>query len=421
MAIPPGVAQTEAKQKAAAKAEKSKTAEAQAKLEREAALNPPTNTAGTGTSISGIPLGTSVITGRTQSVPPQFAGGQPVPNAPVFSKVIYTKESPYLIPATMSNQERANLLAALGQIPNLYPKGQAPTIDFIKKMGQSVTLRPVDFTALGSIMKQADQVGETYSQTIMRFVSNPSLADQAFGRVTGGGPKPIPVTNPEALIADMTSKYLDLFNVAPDKKTATAFASEINKAQKAAGAKGFAFSQQQQEDIFLKYVQEDAKKRYAAAKLTPDTADDMALEQGALGAVVRRIRQAHADNGIPTSDRLVYSEALKGIRSEQALQTTLNNIQIQATTQFPAWKEDILKGVSVKTLLTPYVASYEKIYGKTPATTDLYDVAAGQTAMPVLAWEKAQWKNPKIKETQFYKETVNNDLRALADAFGVNV
>ena len=418
----PVTGQAEAKQKAANKKKaESKTAASQAQLEREAANKPPTNAAGSGTSISGIPLGTSVMTGRTVQQPPQFAGGQPVANAPVFSKAIYTTDSPYLIPATMSNSQKANLLAALGQIPNLYAKGQAPTTDFIKKMGQAVTLRPQDYAALGTMMKQADQVGETYSQTIMRFVSNPSLADQAFGKVTGGGPKAIPVTNPEALVADMTSKYLDLFNVAPDKKTATAYANEINKAQKAAGVKGFALSQQQQEDIFLKYVQNDANKRYAAAKLTPDTADDMALEQGALGAVVRRIRQAHADNGIPTSDRLVYSEALKGIRSQQALQTTLDNIQIQATTQFPAWKEDILKGVSVKTLLTPYVASYEKIYGKTPAPTDLYDVAAGQTAIPVLAWEKAQWKNPKIKETQFYKDTVNNDLRALANAFGVNV
>lgn len=412
-------AQAEAKQRAKNKA-KSKTAASQAEIEKNAANNVPVNAPGSTTSISGIPLGTSVMTGKTVSQPPQFAGGQPVPNAPVFSKAIYTTDSPYLIPATMSNAEKANLLAAMGQIPGLYAKGQAPTLDFIKKMGNAVTLRPQDYTALGTMMKQADQVGETYSQTIMRFVSNPSLAEQAFGKVTTTG-KVIPVTSPDALIADMTSKYLDLFNIAPDKKTAVAFANEINKAQKAAGAKGFTLSQQEQEDIFLKYVQNDAKKRYAAAKLTPDTADDMALEQGALGAVVRRIRQAHADNGIPTSDRIVYSEALKGIRSEQALQTTLDNIQLQAATQFPAWKEDILKGASVKTLLTPYVASYEKLYGKTPKVTDFYEVASGTAAIPVTEWEKAQWKKPEFKQTEYYKATVNNDLRAMAQAFGVNI
>lgn len=411
--------QAEAKQRAANKT-KSKTAASQAEIEKNASNKVPQNTAGSSTSISGIPLGTSVMTGKTVSQPPQFAGGLPVPNAPVFSKAIYTTDSPYLIPATMSNQEKANLLTAMGQIPGLYAKGQAPTVDFVKKMGQAVTLRPADYAALGTMMKQADQVGETYSQTIMRFVSNPSLATQAFGKVTGTA-KVIPVTSPDSLVADMTSKYLDLFNIAPDKKTATAYAAEINKAQKAAGAKGFTLSQQEQENIFLKYVQNDAMKRFTAAKLTPDTKDDMALEQGALGAVVRQLRQAHADNGIPTSDKIIYSEALKGVRSQQALQTTLDNLQIQASTQFPAWKEEILKGTSVKTLLTPYVSSYEKLYNKTPKVTDLYEVASGTAAIPVTEWEKAQWKKPEFKQTEYYKSVVNNDLRSMAQSFGVNV
>lgn len=416
----PVTGQAEAKQRAASKKKTaSKTAASQAEIEKNAANKVPTNTPGSSTSISGIPLGTSVMTGRTTAQPPQFAGGQPVPNAPVFSKAIYTTDSPYLIPATMSNQEKANLLVALGSIPQLYAKGQAPTADFVKKMGNAVTLRPADYAALGTMMKQADQVGETYSQTIMRFVSNPSLATQAFGKVTTTG-KVIPITSPDSLIADMTNKYLDLFNVTPDKKTATAYAAEINKAQKAAGAKGFTLSQQEQENIFLKYVQNDAMKRFTAAKLTPDTKDDMALEQGALGEVVRRIRQAHADNGIPTSDKIIYGEALKGIRSEQALQTTLSNIQTQASTQFPAWKDEILKGTSVKTLLTPYVSSYEKLYGKTPKVTDLYEVASGTAAIPVTEWEKAQWKKSEFKQTEYYKTVVNNDLRAMASAFGVN-
>jgi hypothetical protein len=374
----------------------------------------------TGTSISGIPLGTQVMTGQTTSLPPQIVGQLPVGNAPVYSKVIYTTESPYKIPATMSNQQKADLLVALGLIPNLYPTGQAPTADFVKKMGNAVTLRPADYTALGTMMKQADQVGETYTQTITRFLQNPNLANQAFGKVTTAA-KVIATTNPDALVSDMTTKYLDLFNIAPDKKTAIAYANEINKAEKAAGAKGFAFSAQEKEDIFLKYVQADANKRFAAAKLTPDTADDMALEQGALGAVVRQIRAAHADNGIPTSDKNIYAEALKGIRSQQALQTTLDNISLQATTQFPAFKEDILKGASVKTLLTPYISSYEKLYGKTPKITDLYDVAAGKTAIPVNEWVKTQWTKPDFKNTDYYKQTVNSDLRAMAQAFGVNV
>jgi len=360
------------------------------------------------------------MTGQTTSRPPQIVGQLPVTGVPVYNKVTYTTDSPYTVPATMTNQQKANLLVALGSIPNLYANGQAPTADWVKNMGAAVTLRPADYSALGTMMKQADQVGETYSQTISRFLQNPNLANQTFGKITGTA-KTIAVTNPDALISDMTTKYLDLFNVMPDKKTASAYAAEINKAEKAAGAKGFAFSLQEKEDIFLKYVQADATKRYNAAKTTPDTADDMALEQGSLGAVVRQIRASHADNGIPASDKMIYSEAVKGIRSDQALQNTLDNIQVQAATQFPAWKEQILKGTKVSTLMSPYAQSYEKIYGKAPVPTDLYDVAAGQTAIPVLDWEKAQWKKPGIKDTQFYKDTVKSDLRYMAQSFGVNL
>ena len=403
-----------------------KTAASQAQIEADASSKDAPGTVASGAlGISGLPLGFEVMTGRTTTQPPQIVGQQPVAGVPVTSKVTYTVTAPYTEIASLNNAEKANLLLALGMVSGLYTKGQAPTRDYIDRMAKSnaVTFRPDDYTALGKMMGEADRTGgETYQDTIFRFIQSPSLASQTFGKITPSSTaKVIPVTSPDALVSDMTTKYLDLFNAAPDKKMANAYAAEINKAQRAAGAKGYALSSQEQEDIFLKYVEQTATQRYKAAKATPDTKDDIALEQGALGSVVRQIRAAHADNGIPTSDRMIYSEALKGVRSQQALQNALDTIQIQAATQFPAWKDDILKGVTVSKLLAPYSQSYEKIYGKAPVPTDLYDVAAGQTAIPVLAWEKAQWKNPKIKETQFYKDTVNNDLRAMANAFGVNV
>ena len=401
-----------------------KTAASQAKIEADASSkDAPTATSSGKLGISGLPLGFEVMTGRTTTRPPDIVGQLPVQGVPVTSKVTYKVTDPYTEPANLNNTERANLLVALGSIPGLYAKGQAPTRDWVNNMAKNnvVTFRPADYTALGKMMAEADKAGgETYQDAIFRFIQNPKLATQTFGKITPTA-KTIPVTNPDALISDMTTKYLDLFNSAPDKKTAAAYAAEVNKAQRAAGAKGYSLSAQEQEDIFIKYVEQTAKQRYAKVKATPDTKDDIALEQGSLGIVIRQIRAAHADNGVPTSDKAVYSEALKGIRSEQALQNTLETIKIQAATQFPAWKEDIMKGVSVSKLIAPYSQSYEKIYGKAPDPTDLYDVASGQTAIPVLAWEKAQWKNPKIKETQFYKDTVKNDLRAMANAFGVNV
>jgi hypothetical protein len=396
----------------------SKTAASTAAIETNAANNVPQNGV-TGTSLSGIPLGTQVRTGKIEN---KYVGSQLEVGAPVYNTVQYTTDSPYTVPTTLNNQDKADLLVALGSIPGLYSSGQEPTVDWVRNQAKSgsITFRPADTTALATIMKQADQSGELYNETIVRYLNNPGLASQTFGKITSAT-KAAAVTDPSALVSEMTTKYMDLFNISPDKKLATSYASEVNKAERSANAKGFALSPQQKEDIFLKYVEQTATQRYAKVKATPDTADDMALEQGSLGATVRQIRAAHADNGIPASDKMIYSEAIKGIRSAQALQNTFDTIQIQAATQFPAWKEDIMKGTSVSKLIAPYAQSYEKIYGKAPKPTDLYDVAAGQTAIPVLEWEKAQWKKPDIKQTQFYKDTVKGDLRYMAEAFGVNV
>ena len=374
-------------------------------------------------TVSGIPLGTKVVTSKIAN---QYGGGASGFStglnigAPVFGTVIYTVDSPFTVPATLSNAEKANLLYQLGLIPGLYSKGDAPTAGFIQGQGLSVTFRPQDTVALGKIMAIADQQGFTYNDTLLRFIENPTLSQQYFKKVSPSA-KVVPTTNPDALIAEMNSKYMDLFNAPEDKKTAMAYATEINKAEKEAGLKGYQFTAQEKENIFAKYVQRAAEARYSKVKLTPDTADDIILEEGVLGNVIRQLRDAHADNGLPVSERSIYTSALKGIRSEQALRSMLDSISIQASTQFPAFKEEILKGTSVKTLLSPYVSSYEKLYGTTPKITDFYSVAAGKTAIPVSEWEKSQWLNPKLKETKFYRDTVNNDLRAMADAFGVNV
>lgn len=395
---------------------KTKTAAEIAEAERSA--NPPQNSGSTDKkTVSGIPLGTKVVTGKVAN---QYVGSRFTIGAPVFGTVQYTVESPFTVPATLSNSEKADLLYQLGLIPNLYAKGDAPTAEFIQRQGLSVTFRPQDTVALGKIMAIADQQGFTYNDTLLRFIENPTLSKQYFSKVSTSA-KVVPTTNPDALIAEMNSKYLDLFNAPENKKAAAAYAAEVNKAEKEAGLKGYQFTAQEKENIFTKYVQRAAEARYTKVKLTPDTADDMILEEGALGNVIRQLRDAHADNGLPVSERSIYTSALKGIRSEQALRSTLDSISIQASTQFPAFKEEILKGVSVKTLLSPYVSSYEKLYNTAPKITDFYSVAAGKTAIPVSEWEKSQWLNPKLKETKFYRDTVNNDLRAMADAFGVNV
>jgi hypothetical protein len=90
---------------------------------------------------------------------------------------------------------------------------------------------------------------------------------------------------------------------------------------------------------------------------------------------------------------------------------------MQAAAQMPALKDQILKGFKAKDLLSPYVKSYEKIYGKTPTVADLAEVASGQTLVPVSTWEQSQWAKDSIKQTAYYKDTINNDLKTVLSAF----
>jgi hypothetical protein len=354
---------------------------------------------------------------KTGKVATQYVGRDLVPGAAVFNKVQYTQDSPYQVVATKNNQEKANLLLSLAAVPGLYAKGQAPTPDFIRQQGNAVSFRVEDYKALTNIMIHADKVGQTYDTSLITFVRNPGVAQQYFGSVSGTG-KAISLSRPAELKSELSAKFMDLFDIIPDDKTAQEYIKDINKAEMR--AKG-GISPQEKEDIFLKYVERTANQRYKLAVATPGEEDNIALEAGSLGTVIKQIRNAYANNGIATSEKKIYADALKGIRSQQALANTLNTISIQAITQFPAFKQQILDGSTVKDLLDPYVPSFQKIYGRVPKPSDLYEVASGESVVPVAKWEEMQWSKPQIKETAFYKNTINSDIRGMAEAFGAIV
>lgn len=410
-----GQAATLAAQSKASNKKKSTNKKTTTTPKEDVSNNPPVNTSTTGskTSLSGIPVGTAIKTGATT---PQYQTGSGVSQRAVFNTIRYTTDSPYIAVATLSNADKANLLIQLAAVPGLYGKGQAPTESFIRAQGNTVSFRSEDYTALGKIMAHADTTGAAdYKESLITFVQNPGLANQFFGKVSASGTA---VSSKFDLMSEFNAKTMDLFDTPVDKKIVDAYVRDVNKAELRAGG---GIGAQQKEDIFLKYVEQTAMQRYAQAIKTPDKADDIALEKGSLGSVIKKIRNAYTDNGIAVSDKQIYGQALKGIRSEQALQNALNNISTQAITQFPAFKEQILAGNSVKDLLGPYIEKYQTIYGKAPKVADLTDVASGTTPIPVDAWEKMQWKKPEIKETKFYKDTIKGDLRTMATAFGVNV
>ena len=381
----------------------------------DTAGNPPQNVGGKGKSLSGIPLGTEVTIGlesKTSRIPGVKGIEDYTMQTPVTAKVQYTTDSPYTVFAAYNNSQRANLLLQMASIPGLYGKGEAPTVAYINAMGTAVSFRKEDYAALTKLMIHADTTGQDYQSSLATFYKNPGLANQYFGKTTGtGGVTASPAVELEA---EFNARFLDLFDMPSDKKLATKYAKEVANAQIKAGTVNIG---QVKEDIFLKYVEQTAQARFKSVKATADTADDAEIETGALGSYLRSIRNAYAENGIPTSEKQVYADALKSIRSKQAYDNIIEKINMQAAAQMPALKDQILKGFKAKDLLSPYVKSYEKIYGKTPTVADLAEVAAGQTLVPVATWEQSQWAKDSIKQTAYYKDTINNDLKTVLNAF----
>ena len=367
--------------------------------------------------ILGVPLGTQVQVGITE----QSYTGTPSQARPIYAKTQYAIDSPYTIVMSLSAQDRANLLARLGTIPGLYAKGQAPTLDYIK--ATQGEFRPLDTKALTEILKVADQSGKDYTELLNNFAANPSYANQFFAQVTAT-PKKIATTPTNALLAEIDQRFQDLFEQPVDKNIAIAYAKEYNKAELAAGGAGLTATQQ--ENIFQKYVEQTALARFKKVTGTADTEDDSQLNQGALGQVLRQLRGAYADNGVAVSERQIYQDGLAAIRSTTALKNKLESINMYATTAFPALKDWVAKGNTVKQYLDGggFTDSYAKIYGvpREQVTVDKFaNVFAGAVPLTVKDWEATQWKDPKIKQTQFYQDTKKNDLRAMIDAFGINV
>jgi hypothetical protein len=373
----------------------------------------PFGTTGTKAGLDGRPLGSPIFVGQT---PGRYVGGQLEAPIAITKQTQYTATSAAEQFAGLSNRDKANLLAKLAQIPGIYKAGSEPTAQSLIAMGNAIAPRQVDIDALTKVMRYSDSVGEDYQLSVDKFFLNKELAASFFSVRAPKGPS---VTPSAALVSELNTQFMDIFNSAPDKKTAESFAKEVQKLE---AKQGGAISPQQREDIRLKYIQNAAATRYKTAMATPDTKDDALLQEGALGMVVNQIRSAYTNNGIPTNDAEIYKKAIQGVRSEQALANILNVTKQQAKALYPGFRDLIDQGAEVSDLVAPYANVYSQIYGKPTSQlkpADFYDVAAGDRALSPAEYKKILYAKPEFKDTETYKNTKQGALTAIVRAFGI--
>jgi len=356
------------------------------------------------TTLLGLPYNTAVKAGTSG-----FPG---VPYRLDYTGFTYTnadavKGDAEKIFATKSAPEKAALLLRLGQIPNLYSTGQAPTAQYVQSMGNRIVWRPADARALESILLVQDQLGDaTADVTLDSLISNPNLASKFFGQVTT---KAKATTSLAAIEADLNSQFLDLFETKADPGIVKAYAKEVNALELSPAG----ITAQQKEDILLKYVQKKANELGTIPGAT---------DKGSLGRVVRSIRNAYDDNGIPTNEKDIYNKAVQSLRSPDAYKNVIDGIMMQASTVMPALKEGHRRGESSRQQLSPWISTRARILGISEdqvKTSDMYEVASGAVAIPIPEYKKIVYGSTEFKTSDAYKERSLNDKIAMLRAFNV--
>ena len=379
-----------------------------------AARGIPQGSAGKDKGLVGLPKGSKIKIGQQTSATPKDRPFSPEPIVPVYSEVTYVKGDAEKILAGKDNREKAELLLRLGQIPNLYASGQAPTPEYVTRSlaSGSIVPRPEDISAFERVLAVSDLRGDsTPEATVVNLSSNPSLSAQYFGKITT---KPKATSSLAALEAEMNAKFLDLFDAPAYKNMVKSYAKEINSLELSGG-----LSAQQKEDIFLKYVEKKAKQVY---QLSETGTTPGAIEKGELGRYVRTIRAQYADNGIPANEKEIYNQALKSLRSPDAYKNVLNDINMHASLVMPAFKDLYAQGKTSKEALAPWMSLRSKVLGvpiEQIKVEDMYNIGAGDKPVPLDVYKKQLYASEEFKQTDTYKQRSLGDLRTLITGLGI--
>jgi hypothetical protein len=381
----------------------------------KAATNIPTESAGK-TTLIGLPQGTKIKIGQeTVSTPKNLTRPSRSKVNATFGEATYVEGDAEKIFSSKSAQDRAQLLLRLGQIPNLYPTGEAPTQEYVTRALTSGTIIPrtEDINAFKKILAASDLRGDIDPDTtVLSFLSNPKLSEQFFGKIAGTVKAVTPLA---ALEAEMNAKFLDLFETKADKKLIKAYAGEINALESTKAG----ITSQQKEDIFLKYTQQKANEVY---DLTQTGTTPGGTDKGKLGTYVRNIRAAYAANGLPVNEKDLYTKAVQSLRSQDAYNNTINGIQQSAALIFPAFKDLIAQGKTAKEILSPYISLRANIL-EVPTdqikVEDMYDVGSGKDAISIQDYKNKLYASNDYRKTNGFKERSLNDMQALLQAFRI--
>lgn len=366
---------------------------------------PTGTTTGTKVGLTGVPVGTPIYTGEQQFVSARGPVGK---TKPVYDRVTqYKSGDGMIIFNKMDDTTKAQYLNILRNIPGVYNKGEALTEDQIRALevpGGGISVRPEDVKALEKVMFYADTIGVDYKQAAAILTENPDIAAITFGVEKAKAPKLISETS---LIAEISDKFQNTFDVPVNKDIAKKYAQEVQATQR----KNKTLSAQERENILLKYLENAADE---LAKLSGQGMDYQ--PRGVLGDYIQELRKEYYENGLPMDENKIYKMAVGALRNPQELQNKKQIVRQRAELIWSPLKEYIARGESVRDILSPYMKLKADIFQKDSRdinTSDMYDVLEGDKLKDINKYKSELYKSTEYKKTKAYEEQSISDTQAL--------
>lgn len=181
-------------------------------------------------------------------------------------------------------------------------------------------------------------------------------------------------------------------------------------------------SSQERQDILNKYLTQFAQQKVQAAA-TGDPKAVASLQKGNFGLTYTTLKNAYAENGVTFNEKTLAQQVTQAAVKPDTLKATLNLINLQAKTLFPALADKIDKGYTVKQLLSPYIQSRANILEEDPDTVDIKGLSSvakdPKGLMNLYDYEISLRKDPKWRFTKNANDSIGNVARTIATTFGL--
>lgn len=336
-------------------------------------------------------------------------GVDPTTGLPIKSAISFPQGSEMTSITGLDPKGRIALQKKMASL-RLYPEGYVPAYNGI--------VTQEDFNAIKKLQIIGTQIGKGDINDVITAAQKDSKLASILA--TGGYAKQGPVlTDTIEASATLTDTFLNLFNEKPSKEDIKTYQNLINARERS--AKG-AMSAQERQDILYSV----ANKRLASlttGALTGDAAASEALTEGQLGKRIRDIRAAYEENGMQVSDNRLFSLAGKSLRSPEAYDNILEDINQNVGLQWGQLGQNLKPGQTVRSRLQPYINIWSNLSGIPEdeiKTTDLQDVVnTDGTFKRPQEYKAIKYKSKEYMATDQYKQTVFDDTTAVLRNFGV--